>query len=139
MAFDSGFSISEAEKKIAELTIKSQEILEQGKNLDSRFKSMFSKSKPALRCIRHSSRSLVIYRWRAYGQKTAPLELLSDEGLKILSQQDEEVKKIWLEFEDERQWLNLQYGLVVYQIRKLSDWVEQQRNLNAAKQKFGFI
>lgn len=126
--------LSEAREKVVQLEFKAQQILNEGKDLAAKFKRIFSGGKPALRFGRYRDRSLVIYRWRSYGEGSKPVDLISEEGKKILMNQDPAVRKVWLDFENDRQRLNLEYGIIEYQRKKLKAWIEQQERLELAIQ-----
>lgn len=121
------FKISDVRKRILLLTQQREKLLEEGRKLNQRFRLMFQKS--ALRFSRYTDASLVAFRWRSHGRGSKPVDLLGETGQEILMQQPLPIRRTWLEFERERQRLNLEYGLVEYERRKLEDWLHQNERL----------
>lgn len=138
MSFNLKLSLEEAKQQIIHLENEIEEILEQGSKMATRFKNMFAGRKPALRCVRFTDRSYILYRWREYGSTARSLELLGEKGLKILAKQDTHIQRVWLGFESERQEINFKYSLAMHHLRKLENWVEQQMVLQEARLKLGF-
>jgi hypothetical protein len=102
-----------------------------GREMLREFRERFPKA-PAYPA-RYSDRTLTGYRWRRAGHKAVSFDLTSETGLALLDTLPSDVRRIWIDFERRRVYLNLALALADYERIRLRDFLERLSRLRDAE------
>ncbi len=124
--------------RLEELEAQRQAYLKEGDAMVARFKSLCPDAPAYL--VRYSDRTNNDYRWRMSSAKrlrgdrprglNRSFDLTNEAGMKLLAEQvPDYMRRIWLEFENERISLNFQSAMVNYERFRVKDLIKRKEAL----------
>jgi hypothetical protein len=124
-------NLRDARYQLGELERRREKLQQMGREMLREFRERFPKA-PAYPA-RYSDRTLTGYRWRRAGHKAVSFDLTSETGLALLDTLPSDVRRIWIDFERRRVYLNLALALADYERIRLRDFLERLSRLRDAE------
>lgn len=124
-------NLRDARSQLGELERRREKLQQMGREMLREFRERFPKA-PAYPS-RYSDRTLTGYRWRRAGHKAVSFDLTSETGLELLKSLPADVRRVWIDFERRRLYLNLALALADYERIRLRDFLDRLARLNDAE------
>ncbi|MEW8701943.1 MAG: hypothetical protein AB2601_20975 [Candidatus Thiodiazotropha sp.] len=124
-------NLRDARNQLGELERRREKLQQMGREMLREFRERFPKA-PAYPA-RYSDRTLTGYRWRRSGHKAVSFDLTSETGLDLLDTLPADVRRVWIDFERRRLYLNLALALTDYERIRLGDFLDRLSRLRDAE------
>ncbi|MEW8375842.1 MAG: hypothetical protein AB2722_18195 [Candidatus Thiodiazotropha sp.] len=124
-------NLRDARNQLGELERRREKLQQMGREMLREFRERFPKA-PAYP-TRYSDRTLTGYRWRRSGHKAVSFDLTSEAGLDLLDTLPADVRRIWIDFERRRLYLNLALALTDYERIRMGDFLDRLSRLRDAE------
>ena len=124
-------NIRDIRSQLGDLEKRRVKLQQMGREMQREFRDRFPKA-PAYPA-RYSDRTLTGYRWRRAGHRAVSFDLTSETGLELLGSLPATVRRVWIDFERRRLYLNLALALTDYERLRLRDFLDRLARLREAE------
>lgn len=126
MAVRHSYTVAAQRKLRQELALRVEALTLMAHRLIEEFNRQFPRGRRPAYLAMNPDGSLTAMRWRLSGGGNPRFELWDSDGKSIRQQLPELAWPLWLSFEQRRQDLNLQLAVALYELQRVSKWLEQR-------------
>lgn len=137
MAVSHSYTVAAQRKLRQELALRVEALTLEAHSLIDEFNRQFPRGRRPAYLAMNPDGSLTAMRWRLSGGSNPRFELWDTDGKAVRQQLPELAWPVWLGFEERRQDLNHQLAVALYELQRVSKWLEQRGHVTRLRESVG--